>query len=103
MNTNRYLATIVFSAAAFAAQAHQTADKIVLSCPVSRLPNMQDVANIVGTTNFQSTYNARERVIELAKQACKRGAGYVNIVSGVEPTNAVAQQRDVKSPTSLAE
>ncbi|MEP6941068.1 MAG: hypothetical protein ABI846_14975 [Rudaea sp.] len=103
MNTTRFIATIIFSAAAFSAHARDPVNKIVLACPVSRMPNMQDVANVVGTTNFQSTYNARERVIELAKQACKRGAGYVNIVSGAEPTNAVAQQRDVKSATSFTE
>ncbi|HEY8009547.1 MAG TPA: hypothetical protein VIE67_00945 [Rudaea sp.] len=103
MNTTRLIATIIFASAAFSAHARDPVSKIVLNCPVSRMPSMQDVANVVGTTNFQSTNNARGRVIELAKQACKRGAGYVNIVSGVEPTNAVAQQREVKSAASLTE
>lgn len=100
MNTSRLFATVIFSAAAFAVHAREPANKIVLSCPVSRLPNMQDVANVVGTTNFQATYNARERVIELAKEACKRGAVVVNIVPGTEPSNAVAQ-RTAKEDASV--
>ena len=97
MNASRLIATIVFSAAAFAAHAREPNNKIVLSCPVSRMPNMQDVANVVGSTNFQSTYNARERVIELAKKACKGGAVVVNIVSGAEPNAAVASTKDASS------
>ncbi len=92
MNTSRYIAIIAFSLVAFAAHAREPANKIVLSCPVSRTPNLQDVANIVGTTNMWASYHARERVLELAKQACKRGADYVNIVSGTEPAHAIAQQ-----------
>ena len=94
MNASRLIATVIFSAAAFAVHAREPHNKIVLSCPVSRTPNMQDVADVVGTTNFQSTYNARERVIELAKKACAGGALVVNIVSGAEPSNAVASTKE---------
>ena len=49
-----------------------------------------------------ATYNARERVLELAKQACKRGALAVNIVTGTEPTDTVAQ-RAPKDASSLSD
>lgn len=101
MNTSRHIAIVAFSLIAFAAHAREPANKIVLSCPVSRTPNLQDVADVVGTTNMWASYNARERVLELAKRACKRGADYVSIVSGVEPTDTVAQN-DAKRASGLS-
>ena len=104
MNTSRYIATIVFSFAAFAVHAREPANKIVLSCPVSRTPSMQSVADVVGTTNMWATYHARDRVIELAKQACKRGALFVNVVSGTESSSSLARRDDtVVSPTALTQ
>ena len=100
MNTTRYIAAFIFTAAAFAAHARDP-NKIVLSCPVDRTPSMQAVADVVGTTNFWATYHARERVIELAKQACKRGAVVVNIVPGTEPSNAVAKRDTNEASTVL--
>jgi hypothetical protein len=100
MNTNRYIAAVIFSAVAFSAHARDP-NKIVLSCPVDRTPSMQAVADVVGTTNFWSTYHARERVIELAKQACKRGAVAVNIVPGTEPSGAIAKSDANESSSVL--
>ena len=100
MNASRYIAAIVFTAAAFAAHARDP-NKIVLSCPVERTPSMQAVADVVGTTNFWSTYHARERVIELAKQACKRGAVVVNIVPGTEPSGAIAKREANQAPSGM--
>ncbi len=102
MNRKRYIATVVFSFVACAVHAREPANKIVLSCPVSRLPSMQAVADVVGTRNMWATYNARERVLELAKQACRRGAVAVNIVTGTEPTDTVAQ-RTPKDTSGLSD
>ena len=65
---------------------------IVLECPVERAPTLQAVEALLGTTTFQSTYNARDRILRLARQACRRGALAVRVVAGDEPDAALVQR-----------
>ncbi len=83
---------IVCATGATQAQAAGAVDKIVLTCPMDRIPTMQDIAALVSTMTFQSTYNARDRVLRLVRQACDRGAVVVNVVAGPEPANSVVQR-----------
>lgn len=93
MNIRRHVIVIVFALATVAqAQAAGSGGAIVLTCPVERAPSMQEVAALVGTTTFQSTANARERVMHLARQACRRGALVVRVVAGAEPSGSLVQR-----------
>jgi hypothetical protein len=83
---------IVSGIGASHARAAGAVDKIVLTCPMDRMPTMQDIAALISTTTFQSTYNARDRVLRLVRQACDRGAVVVNVVAGPEPANSVVQR-----------
>jgi hypothetical protein len=79
---------------ASAMQVHAAAPSaaIVLECPVEHAPSLQAVAALLGTTTFQSTYNARDRVLHLARQACRRGALAVRVVAGDDPDTALVQR-----------
>lgn len=81
-------------ALAGAMHAHAAAPSaaIVLACPLEHAPSLQAVATLLGTTTFQSTYNARDRVLHLAHQACRRGALAVRVVAGNEPETALVQR-----------
>ena len=83
---------IVSCIGASPARAAGAVDKIVLTCPMDRVPTMRDIAALVGTMTFQSTYNARDRVLRLVRQACDRGAVVVNVVAAPEPANSVVQR-----------
>jgi hypothetical protein len=88
----RPIVAIILTAAAAQAHAAGAIDKIVLTCPLDHVPKMEDIAALVGTTTFQATYNARERVLRLVRHACDRGALVVNVVAGGEPRNSVVQR-----------
>jgi hypothetical protein len=85
------VAAAVLASAMHAHAATATA-AILFECPVERTPSLQAVAALLGTTTFQSTYNARDRVLRLARQACRRGALAVRVVAGEEPTTALVQR-----------
>jgi hypothetical protein len=88
----RPIVAIVLAAGAAQAHAAGAVDRIVLTCPLNHVPRMEDIAALVGTTTFQATYNARERVLRLVRHACDRGALVVNVVAGSEPANAIVQR-----------
>ena len=68
------------------------AGAIVLSCPAAHAPSMRDVERLLGTATFQSTANARARVMRLARQTCERGALAVRIVAGAQPEASFVQR-----------
>ncbi|MEP6941069.1 MAG: hypothetical protein ABI846_14980 [Rudaea sp.] len=70
-------------------QAQAAAAEIAIPWPVERAPSLQDVAALLGTTTLQSTYNARDRVLRLARQACRRGALIVRVIARPEPSNSL--------------
>jgi hypothetical protein len=88
----RLIIATVFAAGAAQAHAAGAVDRIVMTCPLDHIPRMEDIAALVGTTTFQSTYNARERVLRLVRQACGRGAVIVNVVADPEPSKSVVQR-----------
>jgi len=79
-------------ACAMHARAAAPSAAIVLECPLDHAPSLQAIATLLGTTTFQSTYNARDRVLHLARQACRRGALVVRVVAGDEPDTALVQR-----------
>ena len=97
MSKRRHIVMTLFSvllASGLGAIAHaaDAVGAIVLSCPVDRAPPLRDVERLLGTTTFQSTANARARVMQLARQACGRGALVVRVVAGAEPQAAFVQR-----------
>ncbi|HEY8009548.1 MAG TPA: hypothetical protein VIE67_00950 [Rudaea sp.] len=90
MRIRHHIAT--FAIVAVAAAAHAASGGIVLACPVERAPPLQDVAALLGTTTLQSTYNARDCVLHLANQACRRGALVVRVIAGPEPADTLVQR-----------
>jgi|GEM_PF-3522943 len=92
MYSRRPILAIALALGAVQAHAAGAVEKIVLTCPLDHVPKMEDIAALVGTTTFQATYNARERVLRLVRRACDRGAVVVNIVAASEPMNSVVQR-----------
>jgi hypothetical protein len=58
---------------------------VTVDCASMRSPHTADVARLVGTQyDLWATFDARQRVIALAKPACERGANTVQFVAGVD-------------------
>ena len=86
------LSVLLASGLGAAAHAADAAGAIVLSCPLDLAPPLRDFERLLGTTTFQSTANARVRVMQLARHACGRGALVVRVVAGAQPQAAFVQR-----------
>lgn len=84
MNTRRLAITTLFvlSSAFSAAQAHQIdpGGRIEVACPAAGSLRMAAIASATGHSRYWAPQTVRKEMLELAQQACRRGAMVVAFV-----------------------
>ena len=71
-----------------------------IRCPAT-LPSQRAVSAVLGMANFSQTYAARERLMQYAQRACRRGYEGIRVIAGdatIRPSRDVRRLTAVKQP-----
>ena len=63
------------------APAQSSKTSLEIRCPAT-LPSQRAVSDVLGIANFSQAYAARERLMQYAQPACRRGYGSVRVIAG---------------------
>lgn len=89
-----FFALVMFAPVA-PAQSPRTS--LVIRCPAT-LPSQRAVSAVLGMANFSQTYAARERLMQYAQRACRRGYGSVRVTTADDNSRL---SRDARELTAI--
>ena len=89
-----FVALVMFAPVA-PAQSPKTS--LEIRCPAT-LPSQRDVSVVLGMTNFSQTYAARERLMQYAQRACRRGYEGIRVIAGAANSRP---SRNVRKLTAI--
>ena len=89
-----FIALVMFAPVA---PAQSPTTSLEIRCPATR-PSQRAVSTVLGMANFSQAYAARERLMQYAQRACRRGYGSVRVITGDDNRRP---SRDVRELTAI--